>query len=291
MGMAYTTNEQMPRVRATAVRMVRSGKSTRAVARHFGYSQSAVVKWCKRAGIVVGARIETRSSRPESHPHALGKNTVAAIIAARVEHKRCSEVVHEHLKRDGVTVSLSSVKRILRRYHLLKVRNPWKKKRKYPPRPDAEKAGDLVQFDTVHLGAPGSRRYVYTALDVCTRYGFAMTSDRANCRASITFFKRVCRSFPVRTVQTDNGPEFGLFFSDAVRRFGASHRHIHPRSPNENGHLERFNRTLQEETLALGLSLSSAGISKFMTHYNEKRLHMGLKFKTPAEMLKVIPRY
>ena len=291
MRMTYTTNEKLPRVRATAVRMVRSGKSTRAVARYFGYSQSAVVKWCTRAGIVVGARIETRSSRPNTQPRSLPKETVAAIIAARVKHKRCSEVVHEYLKRDGITVSLSSVKRTLRRFRLLKIRSPWKKKRRYPPRPDAEKPGDLVQFDTVHLGAPGSRRYVYTALDVCTRYGFAMVSDRANCRRSIMFFRRVCRSFPLRTVQTDNGPEFGLFFSDAVRRFGALHRHIHPRSPNENGHLERFNRTLQEETLALGFGLSSAGISKFMTHYNEKRLHMGLKFKTPAEMLKVIPSY
>lgn len=286
MRMAYTTNENTPRVRAQAVRMVRSGRSTRMVARHFGYSQSAVVKWCARAGIVVGARIETRSSRPDSHPQSLSRETLAAIIAARIEHKRCSEVVHEYLKRDGVRVSLSSVKRILRRYHLLKVRSPWKKRRRYPPRPDVERAGDLVQFDTVHLGPPGSHRYVYTALDVYTRYGFAMVSDRATCRASISFFKQVVRQFPIRTVQTDNGPEFGLFFTDSVRRSGAYHRHIHPRSPNENGHLERFNRTLQEETLALGFGLSSDGIERYMVHYNEKRLHMGLNFKTPREMLK-----
>ena len=243
------------------------------------------MKWCKKAGIVVGARIETTSSRPKSHPHALSKEVIAKIVATRMEHKRCSEVIHEYLKRDGVEASLSSVKRVLGRYRLLKKRSPWKKTRKYPPRPDVEKPGDLVEFDTVHLERPGSHKYVYTALDVYSRYGFAMTSSTASCRASVIFLKRVMKKFPCRVVQTDNGPEFGLFFTDAVKRMGALHHHNHPHSPNENGHLERFNRTLQEEALAMGFGLSSGGVSKFMTHYNEKRLHLSLKFKTPKEML------
>lgn len=270
--------------------MVRAGESTRKVARHFGYSQSAIVKWCHKAGIVVGARIETTSSRPKHHPYSLSKEKVAAIVAARIEHKRCSEIVHEYLKRDGIEVSLSSVKRVLGRYRLLKKRSPWKKSRKYPPLPDVQKPGDLVQFDTVHLGR-GTKRYVYTALDVYSRYGFAMTSDRANCRRSIKFLQQVMRQLRCRVVQTDNGPEFGLFFSDAVTRFGAFHRHIHPRSPNENGHLERFNRTIQEEPFVLGLNLSTKNLTKYLTHYNEKRLHLGLNFKTPKEVLEVIPRY
>jgi transposase InsO family protein len=285
MEMSYTTNEKLPRVRAAAVRMVRSGSSTRVVARHFGYSQSCIVKWCKKAGVVVGARIETKSSRPRKHPRALSKEKVAAIIKARMEHNRCSEVVHEYLKRDGVSVSLSSVKRVLKRYQLLRDRTKWKRRRKYPPRPEAEKPWDLVQFDTVHLGFGARKTYVYTALDVYSRYGFAMVSDRINCKVSVVFLKKVLQKFPVRTVQTDNGSEFALSFTDAVTRAGAQHRHIHPRSPNENGHLERFNRTLQEEAPRQGLGLSKQGISKFLKHYNEKRLHLGLKFKTPLEML------
>ena len=285
MNMAYTTNDKLPRVRAHAMRMVRSGSTTREVARHFGYSQSAIVKWCKKAGIVVGARIETRSSRPKTHPRSLNKEKVAAIINARIDHKRCSEVVHEYLKRDGVVVSLSSVKRTLKRYRLLKERSPWKRKRRYPPRPEVEKPWDIVQFDTVHLGPPGSRTYVYTALDVYSRYGFAMVSTKANCRQSITFFKDVRRKFPVRLVQTDNGPEFGRAFTDAVRRRGVYHRHNHPRSPNENSHLERFNRTLQEESFVHGFNLSSGGFAHFFHSSNKKRLHMGINFKTPQEML------
>ncbi len=286
MKMSYTKSENVPRVRAQAVRMVRKGSSTRAVARHFGYTQSCIVKWCKRAGIVVGARIETRSSRPKSHPNSLSKEIIAKIVAARVEHKRCSEVIHEYLRRDEVDVSLSSVKRVLSRYNLLKKRSPWKKTRKYPPLPNVAKPGDLVEFDTVHLEKPGSHKYVYTALDVYSRYGFAMVTDHISCRASVVFLRRVMKKMKMKTVQTDNGSEFSLFFTDAVKRMGAVHRHIHPRSPNENGHLERFNRTIQEETLVMGFGLSSSGIEKYLIHYNEKRLHLSLKFKTPHQMLK-----
>jgi transposase-like protein len=48
MNMSYSKNPNLPKVRAEAVKMVRSGKSTREVARHFGYTHSAVVKWCAK---------------------------------------------------------------------------------------------------------------------------------------------------------------------------------------------------------------------------------------------------
>jgi len=288
--MAYTTNDRLPKLRAEAVLMVRSGKSTREVARHFGYSQSAVSKWCKRAPKTYNPKeIETLSSRPKHSPNSLDEHVVARIIDTRVRTKRCAEVVHAHLRLDGVSVSLSSVKRTLDRYGMLKKRSVWKKKRKYPPRPDILKEGDLVQFDTIHfVNKDGIRSYVYTAIDVYSRNGYAMRSPKSNTHASIVFLKKVRRffSFPISTIQTDNGSEFSVFFSDATARVGINHRHIHPRSPNENGHLERFNRTLQEEMPKHGLCIHcEKDIRKFLKHYNTKRLHMGINFKTPAQML------
>ena len=226
----------MPRVRAQAVRMVRKGSSTRTVARHFGYTQSAVVKWCKKAGIVVGARIETRSSRPKGHPHSLSKEIVAKIVATRMEHKRCSEVIHEYLKRDGVEVSLSSVKRKLSTYGLLKKKSKWKRYRIYPPRPEATRPGRLVQMDTIHFVDKYDKRiYVYTALDVYSRYGFAVLSKRIGAKQSVSFLRKAISYFPfrIKNIQTDNGSEFSLYFTDAVKRNKMTHRHIHPRSPNE----------------------------------------------------------
>lgn len=98
-------------------------------------------------------------------------------------------------------------------------------------------------------------------------------------------------SFHIGTIQTDNCPVFGRFFPDACVRSASAHRHIHPRPPNENGHLERFNRTLREEMPKEGFSMFvSKDIPLFCDWYNTARPHMGIRCKMPAEMLPAIPR-
>lgn len=287
--MAYTTNEKIPRLRALAVRMVRSGKSTREVARYYGYNQSTVARWCQRAPRGFVGRIETRSSTPKRSPRSLPQKIVGRIIHARIKSKRCAEVVHEMLKAEGVQVSLSSVKRKLSRYGLLKKKSPWKRYRVYPPRPEAKSPGMLVQIDTIHfVDKDGKRIYVYTALDVYSRYGFAILSKRIGAKQSISFLKKAIRYFPfhIQNIQTDNGSEFSPHFTDFVIRCKMTHRHIHPRSPNENGHLERFNRTIQEEIIRFGWCIFiPRDIAKYLHHYNTERMHMGIKFKTPSQLV------
>lgn len=289
MEMAYTTNEKLPEIRAQAVRLLHDGWSTRKVARHLGYAQGTIVKWRKRADSSFPRIIETRSSRPKSSPRALETELVGRIIKARIETKRCAEIVYETLKEEGIEVSLSSVKRTLSRYGLLKKRSPWKKRRSYPPRPDVKMAGDMVEMDTIHiLDAKRKRTYIYTAIDIYSRFGFAMMSERIGARQSILFMKKAKRyfSFKIKTIQTDNGSEFGAWFTDFLKRKEINHRHIHPRSPNENGHLERFNRTIQEEMPRHKLCiLLPEDIRKYLKHYNEKRMHMGIEYKRPAQLI------
>lgn len=286
--MAYTSNEKVGRVRVQAIRMMESGKSTREIARYFGYAQSTMVKWWKRRNEVWHQRtLPTRSSRPHISPRRTSREIEGMIIGVRHETKRCAEVVYETLKERGVTVSLSTIKRVLNRYGMLKKRSPWKKTRQYPIRPDVAAQGDLVEFDTIHfIDREGKRSYIYTALDVHSRYGYAWRSPKANTHATLLFLKKARAYFPfaIRVIQTDNGPEFGKWFTDHCK---SVHRHNHPRSPNENAHLERFNRTLQEEVPRLGLSLFRGhDIRRYLAHYNTKRMHMGIQFKTPAQMLK-----
>ena len=292
--MAYTTNPKLPEVRMKAVLLVRRGWSVRKVARYVGFSHGAILNWQKKAPRDGRSIIPTLSPRPRKSPRAISQELVGLIIATRQKSKRCSEVVYEILKVEGVSVSLSTVKRVLARYGCLRKRSPWKKRRVYPIRPDIKTQGDLVQFDTIHFVDKGGKRsYVYTALDVYSRYGFAMISKKSNCHMSVQFLKKAQKYFPfqMRCIQTDNGPEFGLHFTDAVKRRGVLHRHIHPRSPNENGHLERFNRTIQEEMPTNNLCIFlPKDISIFLTHYNTKRMHMGIKFKTPQEKIHEVVR-
>jgi transposase InsO family protein len=288
MKMAYTTNEKIGKVRVQAIRMMESGKSSREVARYFGYNQSTVLRWYHRKHEVWHKQeLPTRSSRPHSSPNRTPREIEGKIIKARYDTKqRCAEVVYEYLKQGDVPVCLSTVKRVLKRYGCLKERSRWKKRRMYPIRPDIAKQGDLVEFDTVHfVDKNGKRTYIYTALDVYSRYGYARWYKRCNTHNSISFLKYCRQYFPfeIRCIQTDNGPEFGKWFTDHC---GTLHRHNHPRSPNENGHLERFNRTLQEEIPKHNLCIYLKGdVSRFLEYYNTKRMHMGINFKTPAKML------
>jgi len=288
MGMAYTSNVNIGKVRVAAIHMVRAGKSTRVVARHFGFAQSTIVKWYKRRNETWHRQeLPTKSSRPKTSPRRTGRDVEGMIVGVRKETKRCAEVVYEILKTKNVSISLSTVKRVLNRHGCLKKRSPWKKRRIYPIRPDIAKEGDLIEFDTVHfVNKYGKRSYVYTALDIYSRYGYATISPKANTHRSLWFLKKVREYFPfkLQCLQTDNGPEFGKFFTDNCN---VKHRHNHPRSPNENGHLERFNRTIQEEMPRNNLCIFiEKDIEEYLEHYNTRRLHMGIKFKTPEQMLR-----
>ncbi len=297
MEMPYSLNPQLPHVRMEAVRLVRSGWSTVKVARHLGYSQSAVVKWRKRAPTDLRARvIPTASSRPHHHPHELPENLVRTIIEYRRRYRRCALVLHHLLQKDGCDVSLSSVKRTLHRNELTRF-SRWKKWHQYPPRPVPERPGILVEIDTVVDGPHTDRLYVYTLLDVCSRWAHAFPVVAMNTHRSLAFVEEARRiaPFPFSILQSDHGPEFSKWFTKRIVERGMAHRHSRVRQPNDNAHLERFNRTIQEECLSRiprTLRHYRKEIPEYLRYYNTERPHMGLEMRTPLEKItEAIPSY
>ena len=292
MYMPYTTNPQMPKVRMEAVRLVKyRGWSTRKVARHTGFSQSVIVKWCKKDPSGGWYRIPTRSSRPHTSPRALERGIVSAIVTKRSGRRRCGQVIHKELLRDGVQVSLSSVQRTLERCQLLKKRSPWKRPHDYTLRPEATYAGVLLQIDTIHIIAPdGSRIYIYTLIDLYSRWAYAEVAERIGAEASVQFLTRAqnIAPFPFVMVQTDHGSEFSKWFTHNCWRIGIQHRHSRVRQSNDNAHIERFNRTVQEECLDRTIhtiGMFKKALAEYLPYYNSERLHMGINYKTPLEMI------
>lgn len=293
MAMAYTTNSKIPRLRMQAVLLVRKGWSTRQVARYFGYNQSTIVRWVQVAPFDGRETIPTKSSRPKSHPKALPPVIVEAIIAARLAHGRCAEVVYEDLKEAGVKVSLSSVKRTLARNELLKSRSKWKRYRPAVPRPPADRPGALVQMDTIHFidWMNQERFYIYVVLDVCSRFAYAEVHDRLSQPISLVVALRAQNKagFSFKMLQTDNGPEFGKWFGDMLASKGINLRHSRVRQANDNAHVERFNRTLQDECLGkypLRRNTTQARLDSYLDYYNNHRKHMGINFKRPAQVMR-----
>jgi transposase InsO family protein len=286
--MPYTTNPHLPRVRGEAVKLVRLGWSIRKTARHLGFEPSTVMRWVRKGTDLRQNNIQTESSRPHHHPHELSNDIVTAILRCRKKHRRCSEVIHHLLKQDGVNVSLSSVKRTLKRHGLLKSRSPWQKTCKSPHRPEVAQAGDLVEMDTIHIHAiTGQRFYVYTLLDVHSRWAFAEVTERINTRRSLAFLKkaRAAAPFSFKMLQSDHGSEF----SKSFRQRAGAHRHSRIRRPNDNGHLERFNRTLQEEglrDLPEDFRTYRSAVRRFIPFYNDHRPHLALNFLSPNQVLR-----
>ena len=122
--MAYSRNPRLPRARMQAVQLIHQGWSTRQVARHFGITHSAVVKWVKKAAAGDGSDIPTLSSRPHRSPRALPKGVVSTIVLLRQQHQHYAEIIHQELIDRGIRVSLSSVKRTLKRHLLIRARSP-----------------------------------------------------------------------------------------------------------------------------------------------------------------------
>ncbi len=266
------------------------GWSMHKVARHFGVEPSTICRWVKLDPAGRLPLIPTQSCRPHHHPATLDAVIVDRILALRAERNQCAEILHHRLLSEGAHVSLSSVKRVLRRHGLTRF-SPWKKWHQYPERPMPEKPGILVQIDTILDGIPKERLNVYTALDVCSRFAFALPSLAINTHASWHFVQGMQRMSPfaIKLLQSDHGAEFSKWFTKQCVSCGLAHRHSRVRRPTDNGHLERFNRTIQEECLnRIPRSLTSwqKEIPAFLRYYNEERPHMGLNMKTPLEVLR-----
>ncbi len=291
--MSYTTNPHIAKVRRDAVNLVVYRHwLMRKVARRFGVEPSTISRWCKLPMATGWHELPTRSSRPKTSPNALKKEIVQAIIEKRNGRRRCGQHIHHELKKEGVVVSLISVQRTLDRLGMLKKRSPWKRPHDYTERPEVTIPGSLLEVDTVHFMLPdGSRLYVYTLIDLFSRWAYAEVTTKISSANSFKFVARAQLSAPFKfsMVQSDNGGEFQKMFRFRIYKLGLMHRYSRVRKSNDQAHIERFNRTIQEECLdrtTTTIHHFRKAIKIFLPYYNSERSHMGINFKTPMQVLR-----
>lgn len=262
------------------------------VARRFGVEPSTISRWCRLPFATGWHELPTRSSRPQTSPNALKKEIVAAIIQKRIGRRRCGQHIHHELVKEGVKVSLPSVQRTLDRLGFLKKRSPWKRPHDFTERPEITHAGSLLEADTVHIILPdGSRLYVYTLIDLFSRWAYAEVVERISAFRSFNFVRRASEiaPFKIDMIQTDNGGEFQKMFRFRLYKLGMNHRYSRVRQSNDQAHIERFNRTIQEECLdrtTQTLRDFRKAIKTFLPYYNNERSHMGINYQTPLEVLR-----
>jgi len=159
----------------------------------------------------------------------------------------------------------------------------------------AEYPGHCVALDTVEEFLDGMRRYVVTVEDLFGRFSFAWGTASHASLAAKEFFGRFQEVFPfsVSFVLTDNGSEWKKEFSAELERLAIEHYHTYPHTPKMNAHIERFNRTIQEEFLNWHKALLftdrdefNRRLMQYLVWYNTKRVHHAFKNKlSPVQFL------
>lgn len=318
--MAYCTTKTISQTRGKAMRMlIMEGQPIQKVACKYGVHRTTIWRWYKKwqeqnQHIRLQNSIRHKDAKTSQfrfnackwdiptqpaiplQPHCLSDDIVQLVLDVRDQLKRCAEVVWHHINYVlGVKISLSSVCRILRRHGKYTKRRKKRQKYKGIKRPDAQKAGDLVEIDTIHLYNPISKtkRYIYTVIDVHSRMTYARAYDeiRPGLALKTILEAQDYMGIRFRTVQSDNGPEFSSHFEDRLIAKGIAIRHTRLGRPNDNAHIERFNRTIQEECTgsyfvrSVSLATLNSRIDKYLDYYNYQRIHLGIRYRTPAEML------
>jgi len=161
-----------------------------------------------------------------------------------------------------------------------------------------EYPGHLVALDTIEKIIHGSRRYVITFEDIYARFSFAWATTSHASLAAKEFFDycRMVFPFPFAFVLTDNGSEFKKQFAEELKRLHLIHYHTYPKTPKMNAHVERFNRTIQEEFVDyhVGSLLDVAAFNRklidWLVWYNTERVHYAFKNQmSPVQFMISLP--
>ena len=153
--------------------------------------------------------------------------------------------------------------------------------------------GECGAFDTVEYFLDGMRRYVITFTDHYSRFSFAWATQSHASLAAREFFAIVAEVFPypLQSVLTDNGSEFMKHSDEELCRLNKNHWHTYPKTPKMNAHVERFNRTIQEEfihyheDLLLDPDQFNRRLIPWLIWYNAERPHWALELNSPVQFL------
>jgi len=276
-------------------------------------STSWVEKWLKRLGeeLAAGQRLEqvlqghSRARKtPPTPTHPLVVEQVLSIRDQPPEGLRRvpgQEAIHYYLERDPMLqffqLPIPSCKTI---YRILKAnqRIPERGKPLHQPmeRPAPMTCWqiDFKDVSSVPADPEGKRRHVVETLNIIDTGTSVLldahvrpdfTTETALEALAMTLVKygrpkRITLDRDVRWVGSPQGSDFPA----ALVRFGAclgiEIQICEPHHPQQNGFVERYNKTYQEECLALdrpiNLEQAKAATEAFVRHYNVERPHQGL---------------
>lgn len=138
--------------------------------------------------------------------------------------------------------------------------------------------------------------YLFSVLDVFTRiwvgYAFDTRAGRENAIMSVNNALAAHPGIETGnlTLRVDNGSQYrSREFIDSMKALGIKLEFIFVNTPEQNGHIESFQKTLKREYIWTNdfktYQDSELTVTEAFRDYNEKRPHSSLEYRTPFEFL------
>ena len=197
-----------------------------------------------------------------------------------------------------------SRKRIQRIFRILGYTEPSKKKsdiiRAKDRAPKPSRPYELWQMDLTYCWCGvDSWGYLFNVFDAFSRewagYQFDTTAVKENAILSVenALADHKNNADPhLLTIRADNGPQYTSHaYKDSMKALGLRLEHIAYKTPEQNGSIESFHKTLKKEYVwpadFQSFQEAEQAIEKAYIDYNKYRIHSSLGYFTPYEFLEL----